>query len=81
MLYTIRYETKNCCVTERIGFRTVSVQGDVFLINGRRVKLHGVNHHDTSPTNGYTMTPDEIERDLLLCKQYNIDTIRTSHYP
>ena len=81
VLYTIRYETKNCCVTERIGFRTVSIQGDVFLVNGRRVKLHGVNHHDTSPTNGYTMTPDEIERDLLLCKQYNIDTIRTSHYP
>ncbi|MBO7423530.1 MAG: hypothetical protein J6T99_09130, partial [Oscillospiraceae bacterium] len=81
VLYTIRYETKNCCVTERIGFRTVSIQRDVFLVNGRRVKLHGVNHHDTSPTNGYTMTPDEIERDLLLCKQYNIDTIRTSHYP
>ena len=50
-------------------------------MNGRKIKLRGVNHHDTSPTNGYTMTPDEIERDLLLCKQYNIDTIRTSHYP
>ncbi|MBQ8075913.1 MAG: hypothetical protein IJ237_08005 [Oscillospiraceae bacterium] len=80
-LYTIRYETAGGCVSEKIGFRTVSIQGDVFLLNGRKVKLHGVNHHDTSPTNGYTMTPDEIERDLLLCKQYNIDTIRTSHYP
>ena len=81
VLYTIRYETPTCCVTEKIGFRTVEIQRDVFLINGHRVKLHGVNHHDTSPTNGYTMTPDEIEKDVLLCKAFNIDTIRTSHYP
>ena len=81
VLYTIRYETKTCSVKEKIGFRTVEIQGDVFLVNGRKIKLRGVNHHDTSPTNGYTMTPDEIEKDLLLCKRYNIDTIRTSHYP
>ena len=81
VLYTIRYETPVGCVSEKIGFRTVSIQGDVFLVNGRKIKFHGVNHHDTSPTNGYTMTPDEIERDLLLCKEYNIDTVRTSHYP
>lgn len=81
VLYTVRYETPTGCVSEKIGFRTVSIKGDVFLINGHKIKLHGVNHHDTSPTNGYTMTPDEIEQDMLLCKQYNIDTVRTSHYP
>ena len=81
VLYTVRYETPTECISEKIGFRTVTIQGDVFLVNGRKIKLRGVNHHDMSPTNGYTMTPDEIERDLLLCKQYNIDTIRTSHYP
>ncbi len=80
-LYTIYYETPACCVKERIGFRTVTIQGDVFLVNGKKIKLKGVNHHDTSPTNGYTMTPDEIERDVRLCKEFNIDTIRTSHYP
>ena len=80
-LYDIYYETATSCVKERIGFRTVEIQGDVFLLNGRKIKFHGVNHHDTSPVNGYTMTPDEIERDLLLCKQFNIDMIRTSHYP
>lgn len=81
VLYNIYFETASCCVKERIGFRTVSIQGDVFLVNGRKLKLKGVNHHDTSPVNGYTMTPDEIERDVQLCKQFNIDTIRTSHYP
>ena len=80
-LYNIYYETATSCVRERIGFKTVEIRGDVFLVNGRKIKFHGVNHHDTSPTNGYTMTPDEIERDILLCKVFNIDTVRTSHYP
>ena len=47
----------------------------------KKVKFHGVNHHDTSCTNGYTMTPEEIERDIRTCKEFNMDTVRTSHYP
>lgn len=80
-LYDIYYETPSGCVKESIGFKTVEIQGDVLKINGKKIKFKGVNHHDTSPRNGYTMTPDEIEKDILICKQFNIDTIRTSHYP
>ena len=80
-LYDVYWETPSGCVHEKLGFKTVEIKGDVFLLNGRKIKFKGVNHHDTSPTNGYTMTPDEIERDVRLCKAYNIDTIRTSHYP
>ena len=80
-LYDVYFETATSCVKERIGFKTVEIRGDVFLVNGRKIKFKGVNHHDTSPSNGYTMTPDEIERDLDLCKAFNIDTVRTSHYP
>ncbi len=81
VLYSIYWETPSGCVKEKIGFRTVEIKGDVLYINGSKVKFKGVNHHDTSPTNGYTMTPDEIERDVRICKEFNIDTIRTSHYP
>ncbi len=80
-LYDLYIETDEECVKSRIGFRNVRIEGRKFLVNGRAVKFHGVNHHDTSPTGGYTMTPTEIERDINLCKEYNIDTIRTSHYP
>ena len=80
-LYDLILETPTECVRERVGFREARVDGRRFLVNGRPVKLHGVNHHDTSPTAGYAMTPAEIERDVLLCKSHNIDTIRTSHYP
>ena len=81
VLYSIYFETPTGCVKEELGFRTVTIDRDVFLVNGKKIKFKGVNHHDTSPTNGYTMTPDEIERDVLLCKEFNIDMIRTSHYP
>ena len=81
ILYNIYYETESCCVKEKIGFKTVTIRGDLFLVNGRKIKFHGVNHHDTSCTNGYTLTPDEIERDIRICKDFNIDMIRTSHYP
>ncbi len=81
VLYSVYFETATSCVKERIGFRTVEIRGDVFLVNGRKIKFKGVNHHDSTPTNGYTMTPEEIERDVRICRQFNIDTIRTSHYP
>ena len=81
VLYDLFIETDSCCIRERVAFKRVTVDGKIFRINGSRVKLHGVNHHDTSPTGGYTMTMEEMEKDIALCKEYNIDTIRTSHYP
>ena len=80
-LYDLFVQTEHTCVKQRIGFKDVKILGDVFLLNGQKVKLRGVNHHDTSCRSGYTLTADEIEQDILVCKQYNIDTIRTAHYP
>ncbi|MCR4880015.1 MAG: hypothetical protein K5906_03555 [Bacilli bacterium] len=80
-LYDIYFETSTSVVKESIGFKEVKIIKDKFYINHHLVKFKGVNHHDTNPKNGYTMTPDEIEKDILLCKEFNIDTVRTSHYP
>lgn len=80
-LYDLYIRFGNTCVKQRVGFKDVRIEGDVFTLNGQKLKLKGVNHHDTSCTNGYYLTPDEIERDILVCKKHNIDTIRTSHYP
>lgn len=81
VLYDLYCETKDSCVKLRVGFKSVSIEGNLFKFNDRLIKFHGVNHHDTSCTNGYAMTPDEIEWDIRLCREFNIDTIRTSHYP
>ncbi len=80
-LYNLYIETATSAVKLRIGFRDIHISGTHFKVNGRLVKFHGVNHHDTSAVNGYTMTPEEIEKDVKICKEFNIDTIRTSHYP
>ncbi len=65
-----------------IGFRTVgtSRKGEL-LINGVSVKLKGVNRHDSHPQYGWTVTDEDMRRDLVLMKQHNINCVRTSHYP
>ena len=68
-------------VSKFVGFKTVSVEGRVFLFNGRKIKLLGANHHDTDAETGYYMTPEKIERDIKLFKEYNMNAVRTSHYP
>ncbi|MHA6485459.1 glycoside hydrolase family 2 TIM barrel-domain containing protein [Paenibacillus sp. strain BS8-2] len=65
----------------RIGFRKVEVQDGVFRVNGRAVKLKGVNRHDSHPTLGQTIPLNHMIQDLNLMKQHNVNTIRTSHYP
>ena len=80
-LYAIYFITKSAVIKEFIGFKEVKIIGDKCYLNGKLFKVKGVNHHDTNPRNGYTMSPDDIEKDILLCKEFNINTIRTSHYP
>ncbi len=65
----------------RVGFRRVEIRGAVFTVNGKAVKLHGVNRHDTHPELGYFTPVEHMRRDAVLMKQHNIDTVRTSHYP
>ncbi|GJM75305.1 hypothetical protein HMSSN036_75210 [Paenibacillus macerans] len=65
----------------RAGFKKVEIAGGVFQINGRAVKLKGVNRHDSHPALGQTVPLNHMIRDLKLMKRHNINTIRTSHYP
>lgn len=81
-LYTLKISCNGEEIFQKVGLRTIEVNGDFeLLINGQSVKLHGVNHHDTHPTNGWYQTDDEIRKDLELMKELNINCVRTSHYP
>lgn len=64
-----------------VGIRDVKINGSLLYVNGKRVFLKGVNRHDSSPLNGRSVTVDEMLTDVLLMKQNNINTLRTSHYP
>ena len=64
-----------------VGFKRIDIREGVFYFNGQPIKLKGVNRHDTHPTLGYYTPVSEMERDILLMKRHNINTVRTSHYP
>ncbi|MFI5062104.1 MAG: glycoside hydrolase family 2 TIM barrel-domain containing protein, partial [Actinomycetales bacterium] len=65
----------------RLGFRTVEILGDRFLVNGRRVVFHGMNRHETHPERGRVFDETHAREDLKRMKRFNVNAIRTSHYP
>ena len=64
-----------------LGVKRVECVGEVFKINGRNVRLRGVNRHDHHPLTGRYVDDATYEQDLRLMKQANINFLRTSHYP
>ena len=64
-----------------LGFRTVEIVRDQFLVNGRRVVFHGMNRHETHPDRGRVFNEADAREDLALMKRFNVNAIRTSHYP
>jgi beta-galactosidase len=74
-----------CCgdevIRQQFGFRRIEVIDKVLYINGVNVKLKGVNRHESHPELGHTVPVEHMLQDLHLMKQFNINAIRTSHYP
>ena len=60
--------------------REISIVDSVLRLNGRPIKLRGVNHHDIAPETGRAVTEEEMRRDLDLMRKGNINFVRTSHY-
>ena len=68
-------------IGEKVGFRKVEIRDGIFLLNGQPIKLRGVNRHESDPVTGACISREQAIRDLVLMKQFNINAIRTSHYP
>ena len=64
-----------------VGFRQVEIRDRQLFINGRSIKLRGVNRHEFHPDLGHVMPLETMVEDILLMKRHNINTVRTSHYP
>ncbi len=63
------------------GFRVVEIMGNCILINGENIIFRGVNRHETHPVVGQSLSKAQMEEDVILMKQFNINAVRTSHYP
>ena len=80
-LYTLTLFAGGEKIIEPVGFRSVSIDGCVFKINGEAVKLKGINRHDFNCDTGATVTVENMVEDIRLMKQLNVNAVRTSHYP
>lgn len=65
----------------RVGFRSVEVRDRQLLVNGKPVRIHGVNRHDHDPARGKAVDIEALRRDALIMKRHNINAVRCSHYP
>ena len=81
-LYTVDLERNGEVITFKTGLRKIEISSKYeLLVNGGAVKLHGINHHDTSKYRGWCESDEELWQELHLMKDLNINCIRTSHYP
>lgn len=80
-LYTVIIRCAGEVITDRIGVREITIENKIVYINGMPIKFHGVNRHDSDPVTGFTISREQIIRDMSLMKQHNVNAIRTSHYP
>lgn len=80
-LYPVSIDAAGEHFDYQTGFKQVEIAGEVLKINGKNVKLRGVNRHDHHPRLGRYVDRATYEKDITLMKQCNINFLRTSHYP
>jgi beta-galactosidase len=86
-LYFLTFELINSngttieTINGRIGFKETEIRHQVFYLNGVPVKLNGINSHMQHPVLGHSMNEETIRKDFTLLKRFNINCVRTSHYP
>lgn len=64
-----------------IGFRKVEIRDGQLLVNNKPILIKGTNRHEHDPKTGHTISRESMIRDILLMKSFNINAIRTCHYP
>ena len=86
-LYTAILELKDKtgktleAMSSQFGFRKIEIKNKRVYINNEQVFFKGANRHDIHPQHGKAVPVESMIEDILLFKRYNLNTIRTSHYP
>ena len=65
----------------KVGFRQVEIKDGKVLVNGAPILFRGVNRHEHDPERGHAVTEESMLQDILLMKRFNINAVRTCHYP
>ena len=83
MLLTVKGPGGNVLevIPQKVGFRRVEIKGGRFLINGRAILVKGVNRHEHSEETAKFVPVESMIKDIRIMKQFNVNAVRTSHYP
>ena len=69
-------------VSAKTGFRNIEIDNrNRLLINGQPTKIKGVNRHEIHPDRGRRLLKEDMVKEIKIMKRFNINTVRTSHYP
>lgn len=82
-LYTLQasMQGSNEVIPVKVGFRKIELKGDQILVNGKAVLFKGADRHELDPDGGYVVSPERMMQDIQIMKQFNINGVRTCHYP
>ncbi|MET4695547.1 glycoside hydrolase family 2 TIM barrel-domain containing protein [Endozoicomonas lisbonensis] len=67
--------------SHKVGFRRIEIIDGRLTVNGKAIKIKGVNRHELHPTLGHVATEETMLTDIRLMKEHNINAVRTSHFP
>jgi beta-galactosidase len=81
VLYGLFLKCGGEVIYQNVGFRKVEIIKNIVYINGQKVKIKGVNRHDSHPILGHATPFEHFLEDLYIMKRHNINAVRTSHYP
>lgn len=68
-------------IPQDVGFRTFEMKNGVMHINGKRILFRGVNRHEFNCRHGRAITEEDMLWDIRFMKRYNLNAVRTCHYP
>ena len=80
-LYTLKATCGGETIPVKVGFRKIELAGGQLLVNGQPVLFKGADRHELDPDGGYVMSRERMLQDILIMKQFNINAVRTCHYP
>ncbi len=83
VLYTEMYEKGELVqsIPVRVGFRKIEIKNAQLLVNGQPVLIKGADRHEMDPDGGYVVSRERMLQDITLYKKFNLNAVRTSHYP
>jgi beta-galactosidase len=79
--YTTKNDNKTYVISKKVGFKKYEIKNGLFLVNGKKVRIRGVNRHEHDMYNGRVITIESMIKDIKLMKKFNINAVRCSHYP